>query len=693
MGNNVLIPKLATAAACAVAVLLLLTSQHGPHHGRFLVACNTFTAHTELLAPEDQKNITRLGLTPKNVTIVKDTNGFSRKIHGRFVHITDMHPDPYYKVGSDIETELCHGGKGDASKYGNAVGGCDSPMVLMEDTIQWIKDNLKDKVDFVLWTGDNIRHDNDRRYPRSEMHIFDMNQEVADLMYKTFKNNKNPDDPRDMLVDLIPSLGNNDVYPHNLFSPGPTLQTREFYKIWSNFIPQLQLHTFARGAYFFQEVVPGELAVLSVNTLYWFQSNPLVDSCDNKKDPGYKLFEWLGYVLKELRQRNMKVWLSGHVPPNEKNYDLTCLRKYIVWTYEYRDIIIGGVYGHMNIDHFIPLDSKAAYKSLKGKLAKLYGAEDVALLEELDDDYDFEYDSDFDSDSDSDDEDEDIDESLEDLYRKWNVTIHEDVNASTFTPSFYSPSFSIQGGIPHNKVDYLNSLRELYYAAIKKKKRSGVSSERYAVAHVTASIVPTFNPGLRVWEYNTTNLAEAVNSKIKYAEWDEFFAGVNQLIEQNTKLEEESERIEDHEPLFSSMEDPLTTFKKDKTIPPKKPKNLPLGPAYVPQLFTPERYVQYFVDLKGISEGKKEFGFEIEYMTDDKDYDMENLTVDEWLKFGRKLGKPVKALKEKAAKKKKKKKNKNKKNQKEDRYAQLEDIWKSYLRHSFIDSDYEHMGL
>ena len=33
-----------------------------------------------------------------------------RKLQGRFLHITDMHPDPHYRVGSS-EKKACHRGK------------------------------------------------------------------------------------------------------------------------------------------------------------------------------------------------------------------------------------------------------------------------------------------------------------------------------------------------------------------------------------------------------------------------------------------------------------------------------------------------------------------------------------------------------------------------------------------------------
>lgn len=599
------------------------------------------------------QSIKDLGLTPKTpIKLITLENG-EQIINGRFLHITDLHPDPFYKEGSDPEQQ-CHAGKGTAGAYGDAILGCDSPMILMNDTIIWIADNLQDKIDFIVWTGDNIRHDNDRRFPRTEMNIFEMNQHVSDLMYETFRNKEDEDDVRRMQVELVPSLGNNDVYPHNLFSPGPTLQTREMFKIWQNFIPQAQLHIFNRGAYFFQEVIPNQLAILSINTLYLFQSNPLVDNCDSKKQPGYKLFEWLGYVLKEMRARNMKVWLTGHVPPNEKNYDISCLRKYIVWSHEYRDVIIGGLYGHMNLDHFIPLDSVAAYKSIKdSKKSEKKLLKEMGLLTK-------------DFDDDDDDETSPLGDS--NMYR-------------VFDENYDESGITIQGGIPNNKVKYFDTLRDDLYSHVKGKAKSGELSQRYSVAHVTASVVPTFNPGLRVWEYNITNLQENIDlqAKYKFESWDRFFVGLNTMMLNFDKYDDEEASTYG-----------VGALKKDKTLPPKMPANLPLGPAYVPQTYTPERYVQYYADLEKINSGEKKFGYEIEYATDDKLYGMSTLTVDEWIKFARKLGKPIKDERKHQKRNSKKEPKKSKKQQKE--LKKLEAIWKNYLKNAFVSSDYENKG-
>lgn len=593
-------------------------------------------------------DLKRLGLTPKkSVEIVKPDNS-KQTIHGRFLHITDFHIDHHYQKGSDID-KVCHGGEGKASKYGDAILGCDSPPILVEETFKWITDNLIDKIDFIVYTGDSARHDNDRNYPRTRQHIFNMNKEISDkFVTLTSESDGQP---------LIYPVSNNDIMPHNLMDTGPSLQTRELFEAWRPFIPQVQMHTYLMGAYYFQEVIPNQLAVLSLNTMYWFDSNPMVDDCDNKGDPGYKLFEWLGYVLKEMRARNMKVWLCGHVPPNEKNYDTTCLRKYIAWTHEYRDVIVGGLYGHMNLDHFIPLDSVQAYKSIQKDFKDEFKQKSVFSVE-----------------------DEDV-HALEDsnLYK-------------ALDENFSDKFFRVTGGVPNNKVTYLETLREELYAPLKGKKKSGEHFERYSIAHVTASIIPTFNPGMRVWEYNITDLEDKLQ-QVKFEPWDKFFAGVERMIEVQSNYVDEKDNDEMN---WQEMDDITIERKKkhkkknrkkkkDHTFPKPMPENLPLGPAYIEQTFTPERYVQYYADLESINKGKKEFGYEIEYSTDDSVYGLKALTVEEWIKFGRKLGEPVKDLKNHVNKGKKKKNNGKK-------YKKLQQIWNAYLKHAFISSDYEHKG-
>lgn len=599
----------------------------------------------------------KLGLTPNKPVVIESLNGLKTKtIHGRFLHITDIHPDEYYKEGSLVD-EACHRGKHKkksdqvASKYGDALLGCDSPTILMDETLKWIEENLRDKIDFVIWTGDNIRHDSDRRIPRTELQIFDMNEVVAQKFIKIFSA-KNSLDPRDFDVPVIPSLGNNDVYPHNLFSPGPTLQTRELWTIWQDFIPQEQLHIFERGAYFFSEVIPNKLAVLSINTLYLYKANPLVDNCDNRKQPGYKLFQWLGVVLDELRERNMKVWLSGHVPPVPKNYDISCYRKYAVWLHEYRDIIIGGVYGHMNLDHFVPIDSQKAYKSL----------EQQGIL---------------------------FSESEHDNLDEYDMTMEEQYAAFKFDPleealggAMAASDAHLMGGAPSGKEDYMESVRAAFYADVKKTRKQGKDSERYSIVNVAASVVPTFNPGIRVWEYNTTGIEEAFEHVPK--PWSEFFKELDEKV----KIEDTESAFSFDEENFQEDEDVSIgrkkknkkgkkgKKKKDDSLPEKMPASATLGPGYTPQTFSPTKFTQYFVNLTAINNGEHPFRYDVEYKSDDEPYNLESLLVKDYLSLARKFGKPLTD------------KTKSKEVSQMGKTSKLDKLWETYLKHVFVSSGY-----
>lgn len=50
-------------------------------------------------------------------------------------------------------------------------------------------------------------------------------------------------------------------------------RTKSHGSIWSDFIPAEEYHVFQRGAYYSSEVIPDKLAVISLNTIYWYDAN------------------------------------------------------------------------------------------------------------------------------------------------------------------------------------------------------------------------------------------------------------------------------------------------------------------------------------------------------------------------------------------------------------------------------------
>ncbi|KAM5532304.1 hypothetical protein V8D89_014062 [Ganoderma adspersum] len=278
-----------------------------------------------------------------------------RKLQGRFLHITDMHPDPYYRVGSS-EKKACHRGrpkpgKAAAGHYGLSYSDCDAPFSLTNYTFDFLDREWADDIDFVIWTGDSARHDNDRKRPRTTAEIYGSNRAMAGKMEEVFVRRGIP---------VVPSIGNNDVWPHNIMMPGPNSITSEFSSIWRAFVPFPAYQVFQRGGYFSVEVIPNSVAVISLNTMYFYDSNAAVGGCGHSdpQDPGNLQFDWLDVQLELFRSRKMQVWLSGHVPPSSRNYFPECYVRYVELSMRYQDTVLGHLYGHMNMDHFFLLDAE-----------------------------------------------------------------------------------------------------------------------------------------------------------------------------------------------------------------------------------------------------------------------------------------------------------------------------------------------
>ncbi|KAI8355104.1 Metallo-dependent phosphatase-like protein [Choanephora cucurbitarum] len=275
--------------------------------------------------------------------------------HGRFLHITDIHMDQHYVYGATIQSD-CHRKpkkhkhkkkeKGLLAGYWGAPGtDCDSSPRFVYHSIDWIAKEWKDKIDFVIWTGDNARHDGDPYITRTQKEITGYNRKVTKALQEAFAH-------PDRTIPIVPCLGNNDVHPHNQFrgmKNNPQLLT--FSDIWSDFIPADQQRHFKRGGYFAVDVAQG-IRVLSLNSLYFFGSNDVVNSCSDATSPGARHVRWLKKELKRAERDQVKVIIMGHVPPTVKTFKDSCLDDYIKLSTRHADQIMGHMYGHANFDHF-----------------------------------------------------------------------------------------------------------------------------------------------------------------------------------------------------------------------------------------------------------------------------------------------------------------------------------------------------
>lgn len=113
-------------------------------------------------------------------------------------------------------------------------------------------------------------------------------------------------------------------------------------RTWKHFIPESNKHTFARGGYYSVEAIPETLLLVSLNTLYFYENNKIVEyvalfllsplvwsdvlvcvhsgcpddtedmSIYSTTDPGTEHLQWLEQQLLLARSAGMQVWLTGH---------------------------------------------------------------------------------------------------------------------------------------------------------------------------------------------------------------------------------------------------------------------------------------------------------------------------------------------------------------------------------------------
>ncbi|KAF8529018.1 hypothetical protein BU17DRAFT_73241 [Hysterangium stoloniferum] len=300
-----------------------------------------------------------------SATIVQVPLTSSRRLHGRFLHITDIHPDPLYRFNAtvassyaetDAETSAAQRLSG---YYGTPYSTCDAPLRFVNLTLDWLDREWADEVDFVI-----CEHDDDNLNPRTLTEIYAMNTFIAARMEQIFTKRGIP---------VVPSLGLIRVLLQNILLPGPNEITNTYVSIWSSFIPFSSYQVFQRGAYYSREIIPGQVGVLSLNTMYFYESNKAVEGCTWKdtSDPGNLEFDWMEVQLGLFRDRGMKVWLIGHVPPTWDNYFPECYRRYLELSMMFRDTIVGHLYGFF----FLPaadLEEKPAKGTLKEKKGRIH---------------------------------------------------------------------------------------------------------------------------------------------------------------------------------------------------------------------------------------------------------------------------------------------------------------------------------
>jgi endopolyphosphatase len=515
--------------------------------------------------------------------------------------------------------------------------------------------------------------------------VTELNEFMVNKMFEVFGKHNGDEEDRDptndYIIPIVPNIGNNDILPHNIMTKGPNRWTRSFLNVWRQFIPEVQKHSFEQGGWFSVDVIPNKLAVFSLNTMYFFQSNAAVDGCAARSEPGYRQMEWLRIQLQFMRDRGMKAIMIGHVPPARTDaktqWEESCWQKYTLWMQQYRDVVIAGMWGHMNYDHFMLQDFHAIDDDTNGGRMKIEQLEEGAVLEIPDDEMHAEVSSNY----------------FTDLRKQWSTipkppkslrkAAAEDLMKSS---DDQRPMWEIEElldglskGNGKRKGDGNDGKSKKQRRKEQEKKYlkdiGGRFAERYSVSFASASVVPNLLPVVRVYEYNISGLeSHHLTDAQKSATTAEFDIELPSADEDSWEswLDETDSDDDDN-----NWVDTLRKKRKDQkfTVPSPPSKSSPPGPAYSPQTLTLLGYKQYLANLTRInndftnsqveesedgldgskwSEGKhkgkkphddehkpnpKPFEFQLHYDTrNDSVYNLPDLTVKSMLGLARDIG-------------------------------------------------------
>ncbi|CAG8663666.1 13051_t:CDS:2, partial [Racocetra fulgida] len=237
-----------------------------------------------------------------------------------------LHTDPYFLESSD-PTSFCHRYSPNpvlniAGKFGILSAPCDSPYPLTNSTFEFMRTNFSD-IDFIVYTGDSVRHDKDKAFKRTQEQVLDTHRTVVEYVRKYF------DISRIKFVISVSSssscngslLKSSLCIEHNRLSQGPNDLLGNLSQIWAPLNLNLT-SDFIKGGYFRQDI-HSKISVLSLNSMYFYKKNTIVPDCNVTDGPGALQLEWFERELKSARHEGRKIYISQHVPPLDDSNTLS----------------------------------------------------------------------------------------------------------------------------------------------------------------------------------------------------------------------------------------------------------------------------------------------------------------------------------------------------------------------------------
>ncbi|KAK7486174.1 hypothetical protein BaRGS_00022497, partial [Batillaria attramentaria] len=262
--------------------------------------------------------------------------GCEPTVTGYFWHVTDFHYDHTYwtdQLSCNPDQPVSEPGE-----FGDYW--CDSPWRLITHAIGAMT-QIKEDVDFLLWTGDTVAHIKDEHLSVSIN--MDVLQNITTALTNAFPSKL-----------VYATFGNHDYYPNNQFPASNNVIYNITADMWKDWIgDEQQMNNFRKGGYY-TAVTQHGLRVVCLNTNLYYMSDKQTPGIEDPSDQ----LAWFRQVMEQARATQQKVLVTAHIPPGIDT------PRIVSWFHEefrqpvlsvlqdYTDIIVGLHFGHNHADGF-----------------------------------------------------------------------------------------------------------------------------------------------------------------------------------------------------------------------------------------------------------------------------------------------------------------------------------------------------
>lgn len=286
-------------------------------------------------------------------------------------HITDVHVDPWYTVGSDAgkcycETtakcqvtgahcEMTPGLATSAARWGNSEGNCATPIDLYESGVNFMAKHQPNAQ--VYFTGDFAEAG--ASAPCHGSAAATAQQQILDVIHYDWTTLKAA---MPAGTKVFGSLGNHDSVPGDVYyganDDGKGQQSWEYNNLtalWADDVGDdpRSAETIRRGGYFASHAAAPGLTVISLNINYWVVQNPeAAKAGSSAAAEGARMMGWLGDELAAAEARGDAVHILGHQPPTGDAWLPGYWNEFTRLCGKYRKTIKGQFFGHIHVDQW-----------------------------------------------------------------------------------------------------------------------------------------------------------------------------------------------------------------------------------------------------------------------------------------------------------------------------------------------------